>query len=127
MAKKPETLFAEKVMGWIKDQGGDCWHVHGSMYQRLGEPDLDGWIPTSNGIQHLKWELKIPTGKPSKIQIVRLDKYVRACYNAGIVTNIDDCKHLVYEFSVYGNTKQSWERTKSCYIKSPATEKRRMK
>ena len=127
MTAKSETAITNAIIDWIKEQGGDGFHIHGSMYQRSGEPDIDGWIPTSNGVQHLKLEVKTPTGKPSKLQLVRLDRYVKACYTAGIVTNIDECKHLVYEFSVYGNNKQSWERTKSCYVKSPATGKRRTK
>lgn len=108
MTKKPETLLAEKVMAWIKRQAGDSFHVHGSMFQRAGEPDLCGEIPVPFGWMHLKWELKVPGGEPSKLQLITLDKYSKRGYSVGIVTNTSECKALLEEFIQCGNNKQSW-------------------
>lgn len=86
MTTQPETLIVKKLQKWIKEQGGDSWKVHGSMMQRKGEPDLDGWLPSPYGCIHLKLEVKTPTGKPSAIQLVRLRKYHKAEYLVGVVT-----------------------------------------
>lgn len=96
MAVKEETPITQDCIAWIKDQGGDAWHVHGSALQRSGEPDICGEIPDGvGGWLHLKIEVKTPTGKPSKLQEYRLAQYAKAGYVTGIVTSVDELKTVV--------------------------------
>jgi len=95
MATKPETLIVNKLISYIKAQGGDAWHVHGSALQRAGEPDIDGWIPTRWGAAHIKVEVKTPEGRPTALQLVMLRKYHKAGYLVGVVTCVQDLKILV--------------------------------
>ena len=105
MTSKPETKITVACIQWIKDVGGDAWHVHGSAMQRAGEPDIDGVLPYSRVVKygaheapqywiHLKIEVKTATGKPSELQIERLRRYSKMGYCAGIVTSVDELKAL---------------------------------
>lgn len=118
MAVKAETYITEDIIAWIKSYGGDAYHTHGSMFQRSGEPDITGEMPyLLNPYKwiHVKWEVKTPTGKPSKLQLLRLDRYSKSGYSIGIVTCIEDCEALVEEFEQYGDNKQSWRQTYELY------------
>lgn len=114
MTAKSETAITNAIIAWVKENNGDAWHVHGGMYQRSGEPDICGEIQRYfNEVLdrrwiHIKWEVKTPTGKPSKLQILRLDRYIKRGYCSGIVTSIVECEDLLYEFVKYGNNRISW-------------------
>lgn len=96
MTRQNESKYVHAIIAWIKEQGGDAWKVHGSAYQRVGEPDIDGWIPNPDGgFYHLKLEVKTPTGKASDIQKYRIEKYKQAGYVAGIVVTVEDVKKLL--------------------------------
>lgn len=99
MPKKPETLIVERIIRYIKDNGGDAWHVHGGIFQRTGEPDIDGWLP---GCIHLKIEVKQPGGKPEPLQEYRLRKYRQAGYCAGCVDSVEQFQKLVEEYKLCG-------------------------
>lgn len=92
MAKHPETPITESIIARIKQLGGRGWHVHGSMLQPSGEPDIDGCLP--NNI-HLKVEVKTPTGTPSEKQLYRLRFYARYGYLVGIVTSVEEFDKLL--------------------------------
>lgn len=98
MAKKPETSITQAIITYIKDLGGDAYHVHGSATQRGGEPDIDGWCtPIDNPPinVHLKLEVKVPGEELMPRQRYRLQRYWKAGYLAGVVTSIEDLKLLI--------------------------------
>lgn len=117
MAEKPETRITEACIDWIKKNGGDAFHVHGSMFQRKGEPDICGELPTADGKSwmHLKVEVKTDTGAPETLQMFRLTRYVMRGYCAGIVTSVAELKALVEEFEAFGTSLKSWEETEKKY------------
>lgn len=94
-----ETYITQSIIEWIKANGGDAWHVHGSSVQRAGEPDIDGAIFWRDEWLHLKLEVKTPTGKPSRLQIFRLQIYWSEGYLVGIVTSIDETRKLLTAYS----------------------------
>lgn len=118
--KKPESLIDEKIIAWIKEQGGDAWKVHGSAMQRTGEPDIDGWLP---GILiekldfmtewvpelppptkpvmlpiHLKIESKQPGEWPTQLQAHRLKTYAQAGYCVGCAHSLEEFIEIVENF-----------------------------
>ncbi len=100
MAKLPETRITEACIAWLKKNGGDGWHVHGSSLQRQGEPDICGEFPTPSGVWlHLKIEVKTPTGVLSKLQEVRLDKYGKRGYIVGVVTSVNELREIIHNAS----------------------------
>jgi hypothetical protein len=105
MAQKQETLITNKILKWIKDNNGDGFHVHGSMFQRKGEPDIDGWIYYGGRFWHLKLEVKTAVGKPDDLQIHRLKIYSRAGYIAGIVRSVEDLEALLHHHVRWENRK----------------------
>ena len=92
--QKPETRIVQEIIAWIKAHGGDAYHVHGSQFQRKGEPDIDGWLPTDKGILHLKVEVKTGIGKATPLQLYRLEKYRAAGYVAGVVRSLEEFRVL---------------------------------
>jgi hypothetical protein len=95
MAAKPETAIVNKIQKWIKKQGGECYHVHGSMFQRKGEPDLSGEIVYKGLVFHLKLEVKTAIGKADPIQIHFLKHYHKWDYVAGVVRSVEDVERLL--------------------------------
>lgn len=85
-----ETDIVQKIIAYIKLQGGDAFHVHGSIFQRKGEPDISGEIDIWRGWRHLKIEVKRPGEAPTNLQIKRLRHYHKAGYVAGVVTSLED-------------------------------------
>lgn len=104
--EKSETAITRACLKWLKDNGGDGFHVHGSMFQRSGEPDICGeFYSTRLGSWlHLKVEVKTPEGHPSQLQLVRMRAYHKRGYVTGIVTSISDLNMLInlYESSYMG-------------------------
>lgn len=89
MAIKPETRRTRDIIEYIKTTlDGDAYHVHGSIMQRSGEPDISGEVCINGVWLHLKLEVKTPSGTPSKLQLERLRRYHRAGYVTGIITSI---------------------------------------
>lgn len=94
MARKAENVrVTDPILAWIKSHGGDGFHVHGSMFQRKGEPDIDAWLPhlTRPGdYVHIKVECKFGAGKPDKLQEERLRVYAAAGYMTGVVWSLQE-------------------------------------
>lgn len=98
MVTKSETAIVRTLMKHIKSLGGDSYHVHGSQFQRTGEPDISGELPLYMGHKmHLKIEVKTATGKASPLQLYRLKSYRAYGYIAGVVTSVDEFDKLVKE------------------------------
>jgi hypothetical protein len=96
MAKKPETALVQACIKWVKAQGGDAYHVHGSAEQRAGEPDIDGAVLWEDGsFSHFKIEAKIHPNTPSKLQLERLRRYSQLGYITGVVYSLDEFIKLV--------------------------------
>lgn len=98
MGQHPETKIVQTILKHIKGVGGDGHHVHGSLFQRAGEPDIDASYPkTGGGWHHLKIEVKTETGRATRLQLYRLKEYAERGYVAGIVRSVDDLKELITE------------------------------
>lgn len=96
MSAKAETSLARNCIKWVKAQGGDAWHVHGSAVQRSGEPDLDGCVPTKDGgFIHFKIELKTPGNLPRKLQAIRLERWSRFGYTTGVAESLSQFIEIV--------------------------------
>lgn len=87
---KTETAIVRSIIGWIQSNGGDAWHVHGNPLQRVGEPDIDGWIRMAGGVVHIKCEVKVPGNKPTPLQYRRLSNYRSAGYMSVWVTSLEE-------------------------------------
>lgn len=94
MAEKPETKIVRAILNWIKANGGDGYHVHGSLFQRNGEPDIDAHLPGA----HIKIEVKTPGKNATKLQAQRLAVYRAAGYLTGVVHSLDEFKALYTEW-----------------------------
>lgn len=117
---KAETAITQEIIDIIKSFGGDAYHVHGGSVQRSGEPDVTGEIHVQTSNQTYKWvhvklEIKTLTGKPSQLQMLRLNRYIHSGYMAGIVTHAVDLYDLLDEFIVNGDNTASWETTCAYY------------
>lgn len=92
---KLERAVVRDILAYLKANGGDGYHVHGSELQRRGEPDIDGWLP--GGI-HLKIECKVWPNKPDPLQEHRLAVYEAAGYAAGVAYSVGDVIRIVNEY-----------------------------
>jgi hypothetical protein len=102
LAVKPETRIVQLIKNYLKAAWqGDCYHVHGSMLQRKGEPDLDGSICIGIKWVHLKIEVKTPDGEPSELQKHRLREYGKRGYMTGVVTSVEDVERLIIAYTQY--------------------------
>jgi len=90
-----ETELVQKIIAYVKNSGGDAWHVHGSAVQRAGEPDIDGWMPIGPFCIHFKVEVKIGDNQASAIQEVRLDMYRLGGYAVGVVRSVNEFQDLI--------------------------------
>ncbi len=115
MAQKAETLITNKILKWIQANNGDGFHVHGSMFQRKGEPDIDGWIYYGGSWLKLKLEVKTAVGKPDDLQLYRLKVYSRVGYVAGIVRSVEQLQELLQLHLKWMNWKVLGNRT---YVQS---------
>lgn len=97
-----EKDITQAIIDWIQENGGDAHKIHGSLFQRKGEPDIDAALPYGGIIYHLKIEVKRKDGKPTYLQILRLRKYHTLGYVAGIVTSINELETLI---NAYHNWK----------------------
>ncbi len=104
MATKSETRIVRAVVEYLtKHYLFYGYHVHGSMLQRSGEPDLDGsiWSHALRRYVHIKIEVKTPTGEPTKLQLTRLREYFRRGYLVGIVTSWADMEQVIMAYEEY--------------------------
>ena len=118
MATKSETYITRSIIKYIKKVGGDAFHVHGSMFQRNGEPDISGDMPYGKTYLKLKLEVKTPKGKPTKIQIERLKSYHTRGYVAGIVSSTSDLIELIYVYSRFYEFGQNLEPFSALYTET---------
>jgi len=94
--KKPETLIVQAILARIFELGGDGYHVHGSMLQRAGEPDIDASVPDLRGKHlHIKCEVKVPGEKPSPLQQHRLEEYRKRGYTAFWCTSVEEFERAI--------------------------------
>ncbi len=101
MAQKPETVITRAIIESIIAAGGDAFHVHGSMFQRKGEPDICGEIEFRGKLFHLKIEVKTKTGKPDPLQVYRLQRYHLMDYVAGVVRSVEQFNYLLHLHHAY--------------------------
>lgn len=104
MAKKLETRIVQNIMRYMSQHYAfDGYHVHGSLLQRNGEPDIDGslWSDVLGRWVHLKVEVKTSTGEPTKLQLTRLRAYFRRGYLVGVVTSVEDMMLIVRAYEEY--------------------------
>lgn len=96
---KPETRIVQACLKWLKLNGGDGFHVSGSIKQRKGEPDITGeYYDDVIGWIHIKIEVKTETGVLSPLQIYRLETYSKSGYCTGVVTSLSEFKQCIQEY-----------------------------
>ena len=83
---KPETLIVKKIMRRLEAEGGFWFKVHGGLFQLSGIPDIvgcyKGWF--------IGIEVKVPGGRPTKLQELRI-KTIKDCGGrCGIATDVDE-------------------------------------
>ena len=108
MGTKPETAIVRKIINKLRRKRNfDGYHVHGSMLQRRGEPDITGdvWSDELQCWMHIKLEVKTKTGKPSELQLARLREYHRRGYVAGLVTSADEAENVISAYEVWRSMK----------------------
>lgn len=87
-----EKDFENKIKAYIRERGY-CVKYHGNAYSTSGTPDILACI---NGY-FLAIEVKAQTGKPSKLQLVKIDQ-IRKAGGLGYVAY-----------------PSGWDKLKSCY------------
>lgn len=98
LGAKEETGIVQACLKWLTSEavGGDGYHVHGSILQRGGEPDIDGSIPDGKGGHiHFKCEVKVPGQKPDPLQQHRLEQYRLRGYLAFWVVSLEEFKRAL--------------------------------
>jgi hypothetical protein len=96
VSEKPETKLARACMKWVKSQGGNSFHVHGSSMQRAGEPDIDGAIAWGDGTYtHFKIELKIKPNVADALQLARLQDWADQGYTTGVAYTLAEFQLLI--------------------------------
>lgn len=101
--KKPETKIVNKIQAFVKSVGGVCVKVHGSPYQRAGDPDLRGAVPIffKNGswpvaeFVHFQVEVKLPGEEPDELQEERLRQWELYGYTVGVARSVDEFKVII--------------------------------
>lgn len=73
-----------------------CWKEHGGMYGTAGLPDIICCI----GGRFIAFEVKIPTGKLTKLQEVTITKIRAAKGEAFKVTSVEDVKVILENLEV---------------------------
>jgi hypothetical protein len=71
-----------------------CWKEHGGMYGTAGIPDIIACI----GGQFFAFEVKVPGGKPTKLQSITLDKIKTAGGIASVVTSVDEVRKMLNDW-----------------------------
>lgn len=97
MAEKAESRIVESIIAHIRRYGGDAYHVHGSLLQRRGEPDISGEVYLAGkGFMHLKIEVKCPGESPTPLQLHRLEHYASFGYVAFWCNSLEDFKRQLF-------------------------------
>ena len=69
-----EKMFENKIKRYLKERECYCVKYHGNAYSTNGTPDILACI---NGY-FLAIEVKAPEGKPSELQLVKIDEIRKA-------------------------------------------------
>lgn len=69
-----EKMFENKIKRYLKDKGCYCVKYHGNNFSTSGTPDI---LACVNGY-FLAIEVKAPEGKPSELQLVKIDEIRKA-------------------------------------------------
>jgi hypothetical protein len=73
-----------------------CWKEHGGMYGTAGLPDIICCI----GGRFVAFEVKVPTGKLTKLQEITITKIKAAKGEACKVTSVEDVKSILDSLEV---------------------------
>ena len=91
-----ERALTKQIMDHIKQlrQQGErikAKKLHGSQYQTAGDPDI---LIVCDGLA-IFLEVKKPGGKPTRLQLQRIEEWKAAGAVAGVVRSLDDAKQLI--------------------------------
>ena len=92
-----ESKLVAKIMKFLRTHEGDCYKVHGNMYQRAGEPDLTGSIKWDGHWLHFKLEVKTKGNKPTPLQLHRLASWAKYDKVVGVVHSVAEVIELFDE------------------------------
>ena len=93
-----EKQIEDKIKTWLKRQDCEFYKVHGSIFQRAGEPDITGSIRYKGIVVHFNLEVKTAKGKLSRIQEERLKVWGRFDRMVGVVRSVDDLVDLLNDW-----------------------------
>ena len=92
---KTEANVLRSITKWLDTQDCEYYKVHGSLFQRSGEPDLTGSIEYKNKIVHFKFEVKSVIGKVSRVQEERMKAWSKYDILVGVVRSVGDVISLL--------------------------------
>ena len=95
MFEATEAYVLKSICKWLDEQDCNYFKVHGSMFQRAGEPDLIGAINYKGYSISFNFEVKSPKGKPTRLQVHRLQQWRQVGNLAGVVRSVDDVINLL--------------------------------
>jgi hypothetical protein len=91
-----EAHITSTIITWIRQQrNGWAIKVHGNRFQS-GEPDISACIDG----RCIKLEVKTPTGRATKLQMLTLQKWELAGAVTGVVRSLSDVEILLESHSV---------------------------
>lgn len=95
MPVKPETKLVQRIVEYVRTNGGMGWHVPGST-KVVNQPDIDGAIPRQDGsIVHFKVEAKMPGQEPRLGQQAMLQLWGSLGYTTGVVHSLSEFMELI--------------------------------
>lgn len=95
MAKQPESKVVNAITQYVSECGGYSFKIHGGPFQRSGEPDLLGWLPTEDGPIPFAVEVKLPGERPRPLQNYRLRQWAKGGFAAGFATSVEDFQKII--------------------------------
>lgn len=81
-----ETTIVNAILRHLRALGGYAVKIHGDRYTRMGTPDILGSLRSVP----LAFEVKTPSGSPTKIQLAEIAKWREAGAIAGVVTSVQE-------------------------------------
>jgi len=87
-----EKDLVSKIIKYLRGLDGCfCWKEHGGMYGTAGIPDIIACI----GGRFIAFEVKVPTGKLTKLQEITIGKINTAGGIAVKVTSVEEVKNVI--------------------------------
>ena len=91
---QPESIIVNAILKRLHSQQHTLGiKIHGSPFARKGEPDIIGCCQG----RFFAFEVKTATGKPTRLQLHRLEEWRQAGAIVGIVRSVEEVLQLLEE------------------------------